>query len=147
MASTWHTVATRDVCLLRRQLDIVASLPREYTFQNYLRCHDDIGWGLDYDYLKNFAIEEVPHKKYLNDFLTGKYPNSFARGELYNDDPVWETQDSAEQLLPSAESSEPDLKEMKKVPSVQSATISHSMLLCFHSPVFLSFTAATRLAS
>lgn len=87
MASTWHTVATRDVSLLRRQLDIVASLPREYTFQNYLRCHDDIGWGLDYDYLKNFAIEEVPHKKYLNDFLTGKYPNSFARGELYNDDP------------------------------------------------------------
>ena len=87
MASTWHTVATRDVSLLRRQLDIVAGLPREYVFQNYLRCHDDIGWGLDYDFLKNFGIEEVPHKKYLNDFLTGKYPESFARGELYNDDP------------------------------------------------------------
>lgn len=87
MASTWNTVATRDVSLLRRQLDIVGSLPKEYIFQNYLRCHDDIGWGLDYDFLKNFAIEEVPHKKYLNDFLTGKYPNSFARGELYNDDP------------------------------------------------------------
>ena len=87
MASTWHTVATRDVSLLRRQLDIVAGLPRDYVFQNYLRCHDDIGWGLDYDFLKNFGIEEVPHKKYLNDFLTGKYPESFARGELYNDDP------------------------------------------------------------
>lgn len=87
MASTWHTVATRDVSLLRRQMDIVASLPRDYVFQNYLRCHDDIGWGLDYGFLKNFAIEEVPHKKYLNDFLTGKYPGSFARGELYNDDP------------------------------------------------------------
>lgn len=87
MASTWHTVATRDVSLLRRQLDIVASLPKDYTFQNYLRCHDDIGWGLDYDYLKNFAIQEVPHKKYLNDFFTGKYPDSFGRGELYNDDP------------------------------------------------------------
>lgn len=87
MASTWHTVATRNVSLLRRQLDIVASLPRDYVFQNYLRCHDDIGWGLDYDYLTNFGIQEVPHKKYLNDFLTGKYPNSFARGELYNDDP------------------------------------------------------------
>ena len=87
MASTWHTVATRDVSLLRRQLDIVAGLPREYVFQNYLRCHDDIGWGLDYDFLRNFGIEEVPHKKYLNDFLTGKYPDSFARGELYNDDP------------------------------------------------------------
>lgn len=87
MASTWHTVATANVSLLRRQVDIVASLPKEYIFQNYLRCHDDIGWGLDYDYLKNFGIQEVPHKKYLNDFLTGKYPDSFARGELYNDDP------------------------------------------------------------
>ena len=87
MASTWHTVATRDVSLLRRQLDIVAGLPKDYIFQNYLRCHDDIGWGLDYDYLKNFSIEEVAHKKYLNDFFTGKYPNSLARGELYNDDP------------------------------------------------------------
>ena len=37
MASTWHTVATRDVSLLRRQLDIVAGLPRDYVFQNYLR--------------------------------------------------------------------------------------------------------------
>ncbi len=87
MASTWHTVATRDVSLLRRQLDIVAGLPVDYIFQNYLRCHDDIGWGLDYDYLRNFGMEEVPHKKYLNDFLTGNYPGSFARGELYNDDP------------------------------------------------------------
>ena len=87
MASTWHTVATKDVSLLRRQLDIISNLPRDYVFQNYLRCHDDIGWGLDYEYLENFGIQEVPHKKYLNDFLTGKYPNSFARGELYNDDP------------------------------------------------------------
>lgn len=87
MASTWHTVATRDVSLLRRQLDTVTSLPKDCVFQNYLRCHDDIGWGLDYDYLRQFGIEEIPHKKYLNDFLTGKYPDSFARGELYNDDP------------------------------------------------------------
>ena len=87
MASTWHTVATRDVSLLRRQLDIVAGLPRDYIFQNYLRCHDDIGWGLDYDFLSHFGIQEIPHKKYLNAFLTGSYPDSFARGQLYNDDP------------------------------------------------------------
>ncbi|MDY3018101.1 MAG: alpha-amylase family glycosyl hydrolase [Blautia sp.] len=87
MASIWHTVATRDVSLLRRQLDIVAGLPRDYVFQNYLRCHDDIGWGLDYDFLESFGIQEIPHKKYLNDFLTGSYQDSFARGELYNDDP------------------------------------------------------------
>lgn len=87
MASTWHTVATKDVRLLKRQLDQVFALPKEYVFLNYLRCHDDIGWGLDYDWLKNFGMEEVAHKKYLNDYLTGKWAGSDARGELYNDDP------------------------------------------------------------
>ena len=87
MASTWHTVATKDVRLLRNQLDQVFALPKEYGYLNYLRCHDDIGWGLDYPYLRWFGIEETPHKKYLNDYLTGKWPGSFARGELYNDDP------------------------------------------------------------
>ena len=57
MASTWHTVATKDVSLLRRQLDILGSLPKEYIFQNYLRCHDDIGWGLDYDFLKQQGMD------------------------------------------------------------------------------------------
>ena len=87
MASTWHTVATHDVRLLRHQLESVFALPKEYTFLNYLRCHDDIGWGLDYDFLKQFGIEEVAHKKYLNDYLTGKWYGSDSRGELYNDDP------------------------------------------------------------
>ena len=66
MATTWHTVATRDVRLLKKQLDIVNGLPKEYVFLNYLRCHDDIGWGLDYDTLLGEGI----------------------RGELYNADPV-----------------------------------------------------------
>ncbi len=88
MASTWHTVATGDVRLLRLQMDIVSRLPKEYVFLNYLRCHDDIGWGLDYVWLMQFGIGEVSHKKYLNDFLTGQYPGSFGRGELYNSDPA-----------------------------------------------------------
>lgn len=88
MATTWHSVATRDVRLLKYQMDIVDSLPKDYVFLNYLRCHDDIGWGLDYKWLSQFGIQEVPHKKYLNDFLTGKYPGSFGRGELYNSDPL-----------------------------------------------------------
>lgn len=87
MASTWHTVATQDVRLLRHQLDQVFALPGTYTFLNYLRCHDDIGWGLDYGFLSRFGQSEVPHKRYLNDYLTGHWPGSASRGELYNDDP------------------------------------------------------------
>ena len=87
MCTTWHTVATRDTRLLQHQMDQLASLPREYVFLNYLRCHDDIGWGLDFPFLRQFGMEEVPHKKYLNNFFAGDFPGSFARGERYNDDP------------------------------------------------------------
>lgn len=88
MASIWHTVATRDARLLRMQLDTVAGLPKEYIFLNYLRCHDDIGWGLDYGYLSQFGIEEVAHKRYLNDYFLGNAGYSNSRGETYNDDPA-----------------------------------------------------------
>ncbi|GFI25807.1 amylosucrase [Lachnospiraceae bacterium] len=88
MATTWHTVATRDARLLKRQLDVVNSLPKEYVFLNYLRCHDDIGWGLDYAFLKENGMEERPHKQYLNDYFQGYAGASVSRGELYNADPV-----------------------------------------------------------
>ena len=87
MATVWHTVATRDVRLLKKQLDTVSRLPREHVFLNYLRCHDDIGWGLDYPTLRQWGSEEVPHKKYLNDYFRGR-TGADARGELYNEDPV-----------------------------------------------------------
>lgn len=88
MATTWHTVATRDTRLLKRQLDILSLLPKDYVFLNYLRCHDDIGWGLDYNTLREDGIRERPHKKYLNDYFQGYVGESCSRGELYNADPV-----------------------------------------------------------
>lgn len=88
MATTWNTIATRDVRMLRRQTEKLAELPGNDVFLNYLRCHDDIGWGLDYDFIRQFGMEEIPHKKFLNDYFTGRWKGSVARGELYNDDPV-----------------------------------------------------------
>ena len=87
MCTTWHTVATKDVRLLRRQLDAVNALPKQYVFLNYLRCHDDIGWGLDYGALAQWGITEVPHKKFLSDYFQGLAEGSVSRGELYNADP------------------------------------------------------------
>ena len=88
MATTWHTLATGDASLLKRQMEILCALPKDFLFLNYLRCHDDIGWGLDYPWLEQrFGMNEVAHKKYLNDYYTGRWPGSSSRGELYNDDP------------------------------------------------------------
>jgi amylosucrase len=88
MATLWHTVATKDVRLLKSQMDQVNALPKEYSFLNYLRCHDDIGWGLDYGRLREWGMEEVPHKQFLNDYFLGNFPGSTSSGELYNFDPV-----------------------------------------------------------
>ena len=85
MASIWHTVATKDTRLLKQQTEKIGNLPKDYVFINYLRCHDDIGWGLDYGFLSCFGMGEIPHKRFLNDYFTGKFPGSVARGELYND--------------------------------------------------------------
>ena len=88
MATTWHTLATGDASLLKEQMQAVCALPKDFLFLNYLRCHDDIGWGLDYPWLaRSFGTDEVAHKRYLNDWFTGRFPGSRARGELYNDDP------------------------------------------------------------
>ncbi|MCI8422975.1 MAG: DUF3459 domain-containing protein [Lawsonibacter sp.] len=88
MATTWHTLATGDAALLKRQVEILSGLPRDFLFLNYLRCHDDIGWGLDYSWLgEHFGSNETVHKKYLNDWFTGRWPGSDSRGELYNNDP------------------------------------------------------------
>lgn len=85
MCSTWHSLATRDVRLLQHQMEQVCGLPANCLFQNYIRCHDDIGWGLDYPFLGQFGMGEVPHKRYLNDWFTGVWPGSWSRGEVYND--------------------------------------------------------------
>ena len=64
-------------------------LPAEIIYiLNYLRCHDGIGWGLDYGVQKECGMNEIPHKRFLNDYFTGKLEGSVSRGELYNDDPV-----------------------------------------------------------
>ncbi|MDO5409361.1 MAG: alpha-amylase family glycosyl hydrolase [Lachnospiraceae bacterium] len=79
----WNTVATRDVRLLKRQIDAMDTSSRNTLYVNYLRCDGAISWNLDYDYLRNFGIQENAHRKYLNDFFTGVWVNSYSGGELY----------------------------------------------------------------
>ena len=73
---------------MKKQLDILSGLPKDYVFLNYLRCHDDIGWGLDYATLRQKGMQEAEHKQYLNDYFRGYTINSNSRGELYNEDPI-----------------------------------------------------------
>ena len=92
MAPQWSALASGDVRQLKHQLDDLHSLPAHCCFVNYLRCHDDIGWGLNEDYGRALGIDPLAHKKYLYEFFEGSFPGSFARGERYNYNPA--TQDA-----------------------------------------------------
>ena len=92
MATQWSALASGDVRQLKHQLDDLHSLPAHCCFGNYLRCHDDIGLGLNEDYGRALGIDPLAHKKYLYEFFEGSFPGSFARGERYNYNPA--TQDA-----------------------------------------------------
>ena len=51
-----------------------------------LRCHDDIGWGLDEPVEESLGIDPLKHKEFLYHFYEGSVPGSWAMGELYNYD-------------------------------------------------------------
>lgn len=88
MVNLWGALASRDTRLLKAQLDALHALPDNCWFVNYLRCHDDIGWGLDEAVEKRLGIDPQKHKEYLYHFYEGSFPGSWAKGELYNYDPA-----------------------------------------------------------
>ncbi|MGL6056840.1 MAG: alpha-amylase family protein [Culicoidibacterales bacterium] len=87
MVNIWNALATRDVEMLR----VDASrfyIPKTGTWMNYVRCHDDIGWGFNEELIQAKGQTPQAHKQFLIDFYVGRFPNSFAEGEIYQYNPV-----------------------------------------------------------
>lgn len=80
MALLWEALATKEVKLLEHSMRYRSRLPAGTTWVNFLRCHDDIGWTFDDDDARSLGIDPEGHRRFLNDFYTGSYPGSFARG-------------------------------------------------------------------
>jgi amylosucrase len=51
-----------------------------------LRCHDDIGWTFDDEDARSVGIDPSGHRRFLNEFYTGDFPGSFARGKKFQQD-------------------------------------------------------------
>lgn len=80
MALLWESLATRSVRLLTKSLSHRHQLPPGTTWVNYLRCHDDIGWTFDDADAAALGINAYDHRQFLNEFYTGQFEGSFARG-------------------------------------------------------------------
>lgn len=88
MVLLWSSLATRKVTLLTHVLHHAPQLLIGCAPVNYLRNHDDIGWAMTDEDLA--AVGETPalHRRFLNDFYTGRFPGSFARGALFQENPA-----------------------------------------------------------
>ena len=84
MVQIWNTLATRDTRLLEKNLsELPTKIPSTACWVNYLRCHDDIGWGIEDEELHDLGLSPFAHKQFLISFYLGTFPGSFAKGELY----------------------------------------------------------------
>ena len=88
MALLWESLATRNTRLLHASLQARFPIDPECTWVNYLRCHDDIGWTFDDAIANQLGIDGNGHRKFLNDFYTGRFPGSFAKGLPFQENPI-----------------------------------------------------------
>lgn len=84
MVNIWDAIATRDTRMMAHELTRFPA-PKHATWMNYVRCHDDIGWGFNEDFIRSTGRDPYLHKHYLISFFNGSFPYSFARGQNYQE--------------------------------------------------------------
>ncbi|MCX7976192.1 MAG: alpha-amylase family glycosyl hydrolase [Bellilinea sp.] len=87
MALLWNTLATRQTDLLTFSMQERFRIHPQCAWVNYVRCHDDIGWTFSDEDAAILGINGFDHRRFLNDFYTGKFPGSFARGLPFQENP------------------------------------------------------------
>ncbi|MDQ7034138.1 MAG: hypothetical protein Q9P01_04685 [Anaerolineae bacterium] len=80
MALLWESLATRKVSLLQASMSKRFDLPKKTTWVNYVRVHDDIGWTFADEDAAEVAIKGFDHRQFLNQFYSGEFEGSFAKG-------------------------------------------------------------------
>ncbi len=87
MVMLWSTLAARDVRLAEQALSRRLA-PAPTAWVSYLRCHDDIGWAVSDADAAAVGLGGAAHRRFLSDFYAGRFPGSFARGALFQENPV-----------------------------------------------------------
>lgn len=87
MALIWNSLATREVSLLSQALERRHDIPAGTAWVNYVRSHDDIGWTFSDEDAAELNINGHDHRRFLNAFFVNRFPDSFARGVPFQDNP------------------------------------------------------------
>ncbi len=87
MVAIWEALATRSTDFLRQTMNKQFPLPPGCAWVNYLRSHDDIGWGFADEDATEMGLDPADHRYFLNLFYLGRFPGSFATGLPFNFNP------------------------------------------------------------
>ncbi len=83
MALLWDGIATKNAKLLYQGLKNLPTKLERATWLNYVRCHDDIGFGFDDNDVRAAGYEPYAHRKFLVDYFSGQLAASPARGMVF----------------------------------------------------------------
>ncbi|CAG7857192.1 partial amylosucrase, partial [biofilm metagenome] len=80
MALLWDAIATKNSKLLYLGIKNLPDKLERATWLNYVRCHDDIGFGFDDNDIRAAGYDPVEHRKFIVDYFSGQFAESPARG-------------------------------------------------------------------
>lgn len=83
MALLWNSIATKETTLLYKSITNIPQKPKDSTWINYIRCHDDIGLGLDDRFIQEMGWNPQEHRKFLLNYYCQKLEWSPAKGILF----------------------------------------------------------------
>lgn len=83
MALLWNSVATKKTVLLYKSLTNVPAKPKDCTWINYIRCHDDIGLGYENKFIEDIGWNPQQHRKFLLDYYCQRLDWSDALGLMF----------------------------------------------------------------
>jgi len=88
MVQVWSMLATQSTGLAKRALAALPPTPPSGTWVCYVRCHDDIGWAIDDGDAAAAGLDGYAHRRFLSDWYAGEHPGSWARGLVFQHNPL-----------------------------------------------------------
>lgn len=88
MVQLWNCLATAESRMAEAALSTMPTKPPSTTWATYVRCHDDIGWAISDADAAAVGVDGYEHRRFLSDFYSGQYKTSFARGLVFQANPL-----------------------------------------------------------
>lgn len=132
MVDVYHAFASRDVRLLTIDTNRF-QIPSKGTWMNYVRCHDDIGWGFNENAIRSFGMDPHAHKQFLIRFYDNQFEGSFSRGEPYQYNPLTQdarTNGTLASLLGLQQAVETK-ESYKRLESIRRINLAHALILSY----------------